>query len=207
MSKIFFVRHGKTEFNAAKKVQGGSVDSPLLLESIVEAKKTGIRLKKENLRYVFVSPQIRALDTARHITEAFTHIHELQTVDEWKEMHYGTWEGKYMPDLEVDYPQLFHHLRNQPEKYDPRTIQAETYESLASRGVTAIQKAQEQFPNENLLFVGHSITTTCTMLSLLGKPISAFRSFEPLDNTSISILHFDNDHYSVDTWNDTSHLN
>lgn len=33
MQRLFFIRHGMTEYNLAARIQGGSIDSPLLPQS------------------------------------------------------------------------------------------------------------------------------------------------------------------------------
>lgn len=64
----------------------------------------------------------------------------------------------------------------------------------------------KQFPDQDLLFVSHSITKTATLSSLLGKELKAIRSQTPLENASISVLHYKNKSFSLDTWNQTGHL-
>lgn len=100
---------------------------------------------------------------------------------------------------------MFHHLRVRPELYDPTAIGGETYLELVKRGTEVVEKACAAFPKD-LLFVGHSITITCTMLSLLKKETEDFRSSPPLENTSISILNLTDGQYSLEKWNDVDHL-
>ncbi|MCT7759722.1 MAG: histidine phosphatase family protein, partial [Lactobacillus crispatus] len=43
--QIYFVRHGKTEWNLASRFQGGHGDSPLLPQSLEDIKKLGHHLQ------------------------------------------------------------------------------------------------------------------------------------------------------------------
>lgn len=206
MTKLYFVRHGKTEYNLANRVQGGDVDSPLLLDSKEDAIKTGVALQKEQIPRIIASPQHRAVETMELITNQFKHPFTVHFTDKFKELRYGDWEGAFIPALQENSPEMFYHLREKPELYNPKEIKGESYTDLIKRGTQAVQTACAAFPNQDLLFVGHSITITCTMLSLLGKEIKDLRSAPPLENTSISVLDLSDDLYSLEKWNDITHL-
>ena len=67
--KFYFVRHGKTEWNAEGRFQGAEGDSPLLDESILELKELGDYLKSVHFDAVFSSDLKRARKTAKIIME------------------------------------------------------------------------------------------------------------------------------------------
>lgn len=206
MSKLYFVRHGKTEYNLADRVQGGDVDSPLLPESKEDAVKTGLALKDKGIAHVIASPQHRAVETCELITNQFEHPFTVHFEEKFKELKYGDWEGALIPQLKQSFPEMFHHLRVRPELYDPTEIGGETYLELVRRGTEVVETACAAFPNQDLLFIGHSITITCTMLSLLGKETKDLRSAPPLENTSISVLNLIDGQFSLEKWNDVNHL-
>lgn len=206
MQRLFFVRHGKTELNQGNFVQGAGVDSPLLEESRKDALKTGRYLDAQAIKHVIVSPQQRAVQTAELITREFSSPFTVDYIEGFKEMDYGDWEGLHIPEVEKKFPTLFHRLRKRPELYDPAEIHAESYEDLTQRGRQTIYDALETYPDEDILFVGHSILIMCTVLSLTGKEVKDYRSVTPLNNTSITVLSYNNDHFTLDIWNGTSHL-
>lgn len=206
MPQLYFVRHGKTEFNLADRVQGGDVDSPLLAESKQDAIKTGLALQLESIPHIIASPQHRAVETMELITNQFQHPFSVHFTEDFREFRYGDWEGAFIPELKENFPEMFYHLRERPELYNPTSIKGETYTNLIKRGTGTVQKACAAFPNEDILFVGHSITITCTLLSLMGKEIKDLRSAPPLDNTSISILDYKNNAFQLKSWNETDHL-
>ena len=206
MTQLYFVRHGKTEYNLADRVQGGDIDSPLLLESKRDAVKTGIALQSSTIPRIIASPQHRAVETMELITNQFQHPFSIHFTEDFREFRYGDWEGASIPKLRESFPEMFYHLRERPELYNPASIKGETYKELIKRGTSVVHKACTAFPNEDILFVGHSITITCTILSLVGKKIKDLRSAPPLDNTSISIVNFEKDTFHLNTWNKTTHL-
>lgn len=67
--KIYFTRHGLTEYNKERRIQG-LLDSPLTLEGKEKAKELGSRLKDEGIEIIYSSDQKRAMDSAKIINEA-----------------------------------------------------------------------------------------------------------------------------------------
>lgn len=67
--KIYFTRHGLTEYNKERRIQG-LLDSPLTLEGKEKAKELGARLKDEGIEIIYSSDQRRAMDSAKIINEA-----------------------------------------------------------------------------------------------------------------------------------------
>lgn len=207
MQRLYFVRHGQTELNAADHVQGGDIDSPLLEQSKEDAIKTGKYLSDKAISHIISSPQLRALHTARLIRSQFKHAVPLEEDPLLKEFGYGKWEGLYIPDLAEKYQEIFYHLRNEPHLYDPSSFEGETYTSLITRGTKSILHHAKKYPDSDLLFVGHSITLTSTVLSLAGYDLKDIRSQTPMANTSITRLIRDDDTFSLDSWNYIDHLN
>ena len=63
---LYVLRHGVTQWNKLKKVQG-AVDIPLAPEGIELAKKTGEALKDIHFDICFTSPLTRAKQTAQYV--------------------------------------------------------------------------------------------------------------------------------------------
>ena len=206
MQKLYFVRHGQTQLNAANHVQGGAIDSPLLDKSVEDALRTGLFLKKTAISHVISSPQMRAYDTASYILSEFDREVSLETDSRLKEFGYGSWEGLHIPALAEKYPETFRHLREEPHKYNPAPFGGETYPELIARGTESILYHANKHSNEDLLFVGHSILWTATLLSLVGFEMKDIRSQPPLGNTSISRLVKEGDTFTLDSWNYLDHL-
>ena len=66
MQKLYLVRHGQSEWNYQKKVQGQQ-DTILTEQGRIQAKKLGHRLKKENIDAIYSSDLKRAYETANII--------------------------------------------------------------------------------------------------------------------------------------------
>lgn len=207
MTRLYFVRHGKTVWNLEGRFQGRRGDSALLAESIEDAKKTGKSLRNVEFAHVFASPQKRAKDTARYIIEESGQSVPIIEHEGLCEIDFGEWEGKSFSYAEEHYPEEYHNLHANPEKYSPHVFGGETYLELIERSQKVIIDAANAHPNKNLLFVAHGVTLITAMHSLLGANVEEVRSKGFLSNTSISILDVDSEqNFSIVQWNDTNHL-
>ena len=68
--KLYFVRHGKTEWNLEGRLQGAKGDSPLLKESIEQVRELGHYLSDTHFDLVFSSDLPRAKKTTELIMES-----------------------------------------------------------------------------------------------------------------------------------------
>lgn len=66
--RIYFTRHGLTQYNKERRIQG-LLDSPLTLEGRQKAKELGLRLKSFGIEAIYSSDQKRAMDSAKIINE------------------------------------------------------------------------------------------------------------------------------------------
>ena len=70
MSKLYFVRHGESEWNAADKIYGRT-DISLTKRGHEQAVETGKKIVADGIKAdeILYSPLLRAADTAKHISE------------------------------------------------------------------------------------------------------------------------------------------
>lgn len=92
---LYVLRHGVTQWNKLKKVQG-AMDIPLAPEGIELAKKTGEALKDVHFDICFTSPLTRAKQTARYVLRdrdiPFVEDKRIQEID------FGVLEGTQFKD-------------------------------------------------------------------------------------------------------------
>ena len=90
--KIFFVRHGESEWNVADRICGAT-DIPLTQKGHEQAIETGKLILDSKVRadLILYSPLSRAADTAKHISE----MTGIPAVEEKRliEQNFGKWEG------------------------------------------------------------------------------------------------------------------
>ena len=111
--RLVLVRHGETDWNWERRLQGHT-DNPLNTAGRAQARKAGRLLAADHWDVVVSSPLLRAEQTADHIADAVG-LQPAGTVPELIERDYGSAEGMHLNGLTE--PQLTAALRiGEPEQ-------------------------------------------------------------------------------------------
>lgn len=133
--KLYFVRHGETDWNAIRRYQG-QTDTPLNDKGRRQAARNGRILRqliagRTDLDYV-ASPLLRTAETMSIIRrEMGLPPDEFRRDDRLKEIHFGHWEGRIWDVLSDEDPEAFQARRADPFNWRP--IGGESYADLAER--------------------------------------------------------------------------
>lgn len=207
--KLYFTRHGKTEWNQELRFQGKSGDSPLLPTSYEEIKQLGQTIKDVPFEKIFSSTSLRARKTAEGINQELEQPVDIIYTDELKELGLGELEGQSIAEMKKIYSEEMDHMRYHLDKYNPEIFQGEPIEQAISR-ISAVVDAAVDDGFGPYLFVGHGASLTAAIQSLSGKELSELRSMGGLNNNSLSILETADDEdgqaYTLKLWNDDSFL-
>lgn len=210
MAKVYFVRHGKTEWNLEGRYQGANGDSELLNESWQQIKQLGTYLQKQGIVFdhIYASPIKRARQTALGVWPYLVGNPQLTLKSGLKEFALGTWEGLKFEDVKAQYPKLYIGFRENPELWDGPQIGAETFEAVMQRFTNTVKTAvATNKPDANLLFVSHGAAITAGVGALLDVPLGQLRARGGISNTSLTILEtVDNEHYTEIIRNQTDYL-
>lgn len=207
MTRIFFIRHGKTEWNLAAKYQGAHGDSPLLPESYHEIKLLAHSLATVNIAHVFSSPLPRAKTTAKKLIEALDRPIPLTIDSRLAEFNLGLMEGMKFSAVADRWPEVLDNFRHHPDQYDPTVVKSESFESVINRVGAAVHDYVQQFPNGNIVVVSHGAALNAAINGLLKVPMNHLKDRGGLSNTSTTILQTtDGKDYQLEKWNDTSYL-
>ena len=87
--KLYFIRHGRTEWNEEGRFQGSNGDSPLLPASIHQLEKLGKHLATVPFDAVFASDLPRTVHTAQIILDQLETPLELQATPALREWNLG----------------------------------------------------------------------------------------------------------------------
>jgi len=199
MTQIYITRHGQTEWNIERRVQG-SLDSPLTQIGIEQAKQLKERLNKISFNAVYSSPKKRALDTAGILSNDPS---KIKVMDDLREMSFGKLEGQLFDELGELYPDTFGHLFNAPHLYTP--MDGETYEEVTTRAIKCIEAIVESHPNEKVLVVAHGITVKAIMTYYEKRELKYFWKEPIIHQTSLSLIEF-NEHANIKLYGDISHI-
>lgn len=148
---IYLVRHGQTEWNAKKIIQGQK-DSPLTDLGITQAKELAKQLKKIKFDIAFSSDLLRARQTAEII--AAEHKLAVETTKLLRERSFGELEGQPIHALKA-VEDLFETLEHdQVYKYKANP-DFESDEEIATRLLTFLREIAIVNKGKKILVVTH----------------------------------------------------
>jgi probable phosphoglycerate mutase len=152
---IFLIRHGQTEFNLQRRLQG-RMDSPLTEIGIEQARRMGQVLKEvadEPERWtVIASPLGRTLRTAEIVCETIGLGCRIETDDRLMEIDVGGWEGLNGEEIEAVTPGA----RSEPG-WLLSAPGGETWETASARVAGWLAELDERDGRRRLV-VSHGIT-------------------------------------------------
>ncbi|NQN68752.1 histidine phosphatase family protein [Streptococcus suis] len=201
--KIYFVRHGKTEWNLEGRFQGYSGDSALLPQAFEELELLGKHLSDLPFDAIYSSDLQRAKITAEQIARANHHCQTVQTTPQLREWSFGKLEGSKMAIFRAIYPKQAWALKHNLALFDNDLFEAESVHQVTQRMVNFVQSLKGQ-DMDRVLIVSHGAILTASIHRLLGFTPAQLRHRGGLDNASISILETtDFEHFTELAWNDT----
>ncbi len=151
LATIYIVRHGETEWNFKKLIQGQS-DSPLTEEGIKQAKGLSKKLNKVKFDLVFSSDLLRAKRTAEIIIAEQKL--EIATSELLRERRFGKLEGKPVQTLRA-FDELFAKLRHEEIYSYKSSPDVESDEEIVTRLITFLREAAISHPGKKILVVTH----------------------------------------------------
>jgi len=199
--KIYLFRHGETDWNKARRLQGQS-DISLNAFGRELAVKTADALKDVKFDRVFSSPLDRALETAK-IISGWKEVRRVDTGqgiakniiytdDRLREINFGDCEGGQFDEMKADASHPLHNFFCHPECYEP-PVGAESFESVMTRGEKFF--AEQILPLEgiceNVLVVAHGAFNRSVLNTIKGTPLQDFWQIG-LPNCAASILSLEN---------------
>ncbi len=211
MTRLILVRHGETDWNKSRLVQGGNSDIPLDDVGREQARLLASRLKQEKIEAIYSSPLQRALDTAHEI--ARYHNLEVKPEPALKELNIGTLDGIPITLVRQRLDEML--LANGRPKIQPepsgdlwRAIQyagGELLPDLQQRVEKAIRNIVSQHPDGTVLVVSHHFAILTIISTVLNLPVDQIGRLY-LDNASISIVSFSGAVNRLLLFNETCHL-
>ena len=199
--ELWLVRHGETEWNRTRRVQGDT-DVPLNALGLRQAEALAKRIGHERFDTVYTSDLQRAAVTAATVFPDT----ELCRDARLREINLGTFEGRVWQDIPEDEQAQFVVWFNGP--YDQPVPGGESSDDLQTR----VGEWVESLPKTGrVIAFAHGGTISAILQLFTGRPAPRKRG-EPggwgfrLENTSISKLRISATYTSVEVVNDAAHL-
>ena len=202
--KIYFVRHGKTEWNLEGRFQGHSGDSALLPEAFEDIQLLGQHLADVPFDRIFSSDLKRAHVTAELIHQANHHSKIVETTPQLREWDFGRLEGTKIRLLQDIYPQQYTALKNNLAQFKSNMFDAESVYQATQRIIQFVKGLKDS--QATVLIVSHGAILTASIQTLLGFGPAQLRHRGGLDNGSVTILETQNfEDFTEISWNDMSY--
>ena len=198
MLELFLIRHGETEWNRARRIQGHT-DAPLTGLGEAQARRLQKRLQNETFDEIHASDSGRAQRTAKLVFPD----QPVRTDERLREMHYGVLEGKIRAEFTEDDHRAYQAYRADP--YGVAIAQGESWSDLKARVSDWLAALP---PTGRVAAVSHGGTIRGVLLWAIDAP-----STHDMDgwnfvfgNTGVTRIGLDGKRRLIRSVNDTAHL-
>ena len=200
MANILLVRHGETDWNRAKRLQG-HLDISLNQEGITQANRLGKSLANESIDIAYSSDLSRAFDTAQAILAQRSIPHFID--QSLRERCYGEIQGMTYAQIEAELPDNHRAWHNRDPDFQPKNGESlRQFYQRVEAGMLQIAKAHL---GQTILVVAHGGILDCMFRLASGISIEDQMKVDLL-NTSLNRLQYDGQKFQIKTWADLSHL-
>ena len=201
MLQVYLVRHGETQWNAERRIQGQS-DSPLT----AKGEQVATRAKELGITHIISSDLGRTRRTAEIIAQACGC--DILLDPRLRELNMGVLETRNIDSLTEEEENWRRQLVN--GTVDGRIPEGESMQELSDRVNAALESCRELPQGGRPLLVSHGIALGCLVSTILGLPAWAERRLR-LRNCSISRVDYQESLWLASGWvvetaGDISHL-
>lgn len=199
--KIYVVRHGQTDLNLRNIVQGSGVDTSLNDTGRAQAKAFFEAYKSVSFDKVYYSKLRRTRETIQSFLDLGLPSESLIGLNE---ISWGTREGyRITPDED----QYYHHMISEWQNGNTALgIEGgESPDDVVKRMWPAINHIMAQTDEKTVLVCMHGRAIRILLCMLLNYPLKSMDMFEHA-NLGLYLLDYNGSFFTIDRYNDTSHL-
>ena len=197
MTKLYLIRHAEAEGNIWRRMHGhyNSRVTQNGLRQIAALKK---RFETVPIQAVYASDLYRTRKTAEaiYLPKGLP----LRPEPRLREVSVGSWEDLPFGELERRWPEELTRFSREPERW--RAEGAETYEQYSARFAAALEEIARAHPGQSVALFTHGCVLSGGLHRVLGLPHEASKA----DNTSVSLLEYENGVFTPVYLYDNSHL-
>lgn len=193
MPLVIFMRHGQADNNINRTLVGRHIESHLTSQGRQQVTDTARQLKSIPIEKVYVSPVIRAVETAQIVCETLGMDYEVD--ERLYEIELGKLVGMNYEEVTTKYGDLF--LRFYAE-HDPvlDSFGVEPFAVVKQRVKSLLDDALKKHEDSNVLMVTHLDPIKAALATLLDlKPEALYRWH--IRNASLTVLKHESKIYSL----------
>ena len=197
MTRLYLIRHAEAEGNIFRRLHG-QYNSTVTQNGLRQIRALEARFAQVPIDAVYASDLYRTRRTAEAI--CVPKGLPLHTDPRLREVHVGCWEDLPFGVLEREQPQELARFSREPEAW--RVTGAETYEQYAGRFEEALRDIARAHPGQSVAVFTHGCVLSGGLHRILGIPHDASKA----DNTSVSLLEYEDGVFAPAYLFDNSHL-
>ena len=201
-TRICFVRHGETTWNAERRMQG-HIDIPLNTTGMGQANRLANALtqNKYSFNAIYSSDLERALHTANAVANALSLA--VQTTPQLRERNVGQLQGLLLSEAPVLLPEIWQsHIARE---LDHDLGGGESIRAFHQRMQGVLELLLRQHRGQSILAVSHGGSLDMIYRIVTQQALDAER-VAVVPNTSLNWITHDGSVWSIQRWADTSHL-
>jgi probable phosphoglycerate mutase len=204
MVDLFLIRHGETDWNAEKRVQG-HLDIALNEVGLQQAKAVAETLQDLPLDAIISSDLQRAMQTAQAIGSRREMV--VGTHIGLRERCFGIFEGLLYSELNALHPIAYRAWKEKDldARYPCGIHEAETLREFSQRALSAIAAIATAQDYRNVAIVTHGGVLECVYRAATGTSLQQPRNF-PILNASINHVRWTPTKLQVIEWSNVKHL-
>ena len=199
-TRFCIVRHGETDWNAARRIQG-QTDIPLNATGHRQALAAARGLAKHQFAALYSSDLQRARDTAA----AAAQLLQLAVIPApgLRERHYGSFQGLTKAEAAQQRPDDF--VRYHAREVDFSFGHGESLSAFAKRIEATLNELAVRHPGQTLLLVAHGGVLDVIYRKATQRPLHTPRDF-PIPNAALNWLSISPAGWAIEHWGEQSHL-
>lgn len=197
---IYIIRHGETDFNRRRIIQGSGVDSSLNATGKRQAQAFYTHYAKQRFDVVLTSQLKRTQETMAPFLETGL---PWESFAELNEMSWGIYEGQSStPEMKANYHRMTQAWKN--GDYEVKIPGGESAQALANRLGSFVDHLRQR-PEERILICSHGRAMRCLMTLLHEEPLSQMDQYHH-DNTGLYLVDYQPEVFTLKLRNDVRHL-
>lgn len=201
VKELYIVRHGQTDYNLKKIVQGSGVDASLNENGRAQAEAFYEAYKNEGFDKIYVSDLRRTLESVQQFIDDGIHYERLSGLNE---ISWGAREG--VPFNEETNKYYYSVLEKWQQGHTTLPVEGgESPEEVASRQKEAMQYIMSQIHEKKVLICMHGRAMRILLAHLFNYPLSVMDVFEH-QNLGLYKLKATGNQYQLLDYNEASHL-
>jgi len=199
-TRICLVRHGETEWNAERRIQG-QIDIGLNETGLRQAAAAGRWLKSAGIMALYSSDLKRARTTAEAIGAALGLVPAL--LPEMRERRYGVFEGLTYAEAQARFPEGYAAFEGRNADYNFE--HGESLRDMYARVTGKLIEIAAAHPGQSVVIVLHGGVLDIVNRFVRRRGLDVQRDFL-IPNAGLNWITTVDGHWRIESWGETGHL-